>query len=186
MKSQKLIICGVPRAWKSTLARKIAQKFWLSHIPLDPLMTAFHMQYPESGITLSMSCYTTEYKRIARTTTHFLLHYIKSLDKEVNGYVLEWFHMDIDMLYEFFWKTHTILVMWYPSIVSADKLKAIRQYDTSIHRTYVLEQTELARQVEWFIDISKWFAEKAKTIGVQFLDTSSNHKDMIEEFVTNY
>lgn len=131
-----------------------------------------------------MSCYSAEYKRIARTTTHFLLPYIKSLDKEIDGYILEWFHMDIDMLIECFWKTHTIVVVWYPDISPADKIQAIRQYDASdIHWTYVLEQTELARQVDRFIDISKQFAAKAKLLWVQFIDTSIDYEKMIDDFV---
>lgn len=92
--------------------------------------------------------------------------------------------MDIDMLIECFWKTHTIVVVWYPDISPADKIQAIRQYDASdIHWTYVLEQTELARQVDRFIDISKQFAAKAKLLWVQFIDTSIDYEKMIDDFV---
>ena len=184
MKWRKFIVCGVPRAWKSTLARKIARQLWCSHIPLDPLMTSFHRLYPETWITLSMKCDMSEYFHICKTTTHFLSTYISSLDKELDSYVIEWFHMDIDMLVEQFWETHTIVVVWYPHVTSAQKLRAIRRYDTSdIHRTYVLDQTELVKQVEWFIALSNMFYTKAEELGVDFVDTSFDYEKVIEEFL---
>lgn len=184
MKSKKFIICGVPRAWKSTLARKIAKQLWCSHIPLDPLMTSFHRMYPETWITLSMKCDMSEYLHICKTTTQFLHTYIKALDKELDSYVIEWFHMDIDMLVEYFGETHTIVVVWYPHVTSAQKLRAIRRYDTSdIHRTYVLDQTELVRQVEWFIQLSNMFYTKAEELGVDFVDTSYDYEKVIEEYL---
>lgn len=186
MKWRKFIVCGVPRAWKSTLARKIARQLWCSHIPLDPLMTSFHRIYPETWITLSMKCDMSEYFRICKTTTHFLSMYISSLDKELDSYVIEWFHMDIDMLVEQFWETHTIVVVWYPHVTSDQKLRAIRRYDTSdIHRTYVLDQTELVKQVEWFIELSNIFYTKAEELGVDFVDTSFDYEKVIEEFLRN-
>lgn len=184
MQSKKFIICGVPRAWKSTLAHKIARQLWCSHIPLDPFMTTFHTLYPETGITLSMKCDTSEYFRICQHITQFLLTYLKALDKELESYVIEWFHMDMNMLIEHFWDTHTIVVVWYPHVSQEQKIRAIRRYDTSdIHWTYVLEKTELEKQIQWFIELSKLFYHQAEKLWVVFVDTSFDYEKVIEEYI---
>ena len=131
-----------------------------------------------------MKCDMSEYFRICKITTEFLLSYITWLDHEFDSYVLEWFHMDIDMLVEHFGDTHTIVIVWYPHVTSAQKLRAIRRYDTSdIHRTYVLDQTELVKQVEWFIELSNIFYTKADELGVVFIDTSFNYEKVIEGYL---
>ena len=45
-----IIICGVPRAGKSTLANALNKELGFSRIPTDPLVTAFERVYPELGI----------------------------------------------------------------------------------------------------------------------------------------
>jgi CMP-2-keto-3-deoxyoctulosonic acid synthetase len=66
------------------------------------------------------------------------------------------------------------------------KIRAIRHYDTSdIHWTYVLEKTELVKQVQWFIELSNIFYRIADELGVMFVDTSKDYEKVIDGFLRN-
>ena len=46
----QIIIAGVSRSGKSTLAREICKRLWFFFIPGDPLISALEELYPETGI----------------------------------------------------------------------------------------------------------------------------------------
>lgn len=187
MQAKKFIICGVPRSWKSTLAAKLAKELHCTHIPCDPIITAFNTLYPHLGITYAMRCQDEEYSMITKAATRFFVQYIYALDKEFDSYVIEWFHIDLEMIVSYFGETHTIIVVGYPQTALEYKLQAIRKYDTNVLQwTYNMDNAFLAKQLQRFIHLSHMFKQKAKELQVTFVDTSYKHAETIQEYVDAY
>jgi broad-specificity NMP kinase len=75
MNAKKIIVCGVPRAGKTTLARKLAHQLHVPHIVCDPIITAFHAMFPHLGIRHTNKSYEIE-PSVSRAFTQFLIAYI--------------------------------------------------------------------------------------------------------------
>lgn len=178
--SKKYIICGVSRAWKTTLARWLAAKYWCSYIPCDPLVTAFQQLYPDLGITHNIANDDAHYDEVCIKFTTFLIAYIRDwLDEELDSYILESFHINIPMLQQALGETHTIIVVWYPTIDPAEKFAITKQYDTTGRRGEMPDE-EIKDDIGRFIHLSQKFQETAKEWWVMFVDTSAEYTSTIE------
>ncbi len=178
---KKYIICGIPRAGKTTLANRLAEKLWCSRIPCDPFIAAFHNIYPELWITHKVWDNDELFFETSRKFTIFLIDYIKSwLDNEFDTYVIEWFNIDVDLIYKELWQTHQVVVMWYPNITYEEKISLTRYHDGNTgDRTNNFEDEILKRDIQRYIHLSKIYQKKAEILGITFIDTSSNFEEAI-------
>lgn len=175
MDKRKVIVCGVPRSGKSTLGRHLANILACSHIPCDPLVSTFQEMYPAAGIYHTNGHHDQE-DIVSRAFTQFLITYIThGLDKELPSYVIEWFHIDIPLLYQHLWQTHTIIIVGYPFISVAEKYEVVRRVDESTAWTAAVADHELYGDIEWFIALSRKQYACAQWHGIPFVDTSYQH-----------
>lgn len=181
--SKKYIICGPSRAWKTTLARWLATKYWCSYIPCDPLVTAFQTLYPDSGITHNIANDDLHYDEVCKIFTTFLITYIQDwLDEELDAYVLESFHIDIAMLQQALWAEHTIIVIGYPNVDETQKFDYIRTHDKR-ERSIELPDEERKDDIRRFTHLSKKFQQTAQEQWVLFVDTSINHDEVVNNAI---
>lgn len=182
--SKKYIICGVSRAWKSTLASAIAQKTWGSIIPTDPLVSAFQRAFPDLGITHKIGNNNDQYFDVCKKFTPFMIEYICSIDDELDAYVIEWFHIDFWLLKERFWDKYNIIVMGFPGAITADKFSKTRSYDGETGDwTNELSDKDLENALDWFIQLSHVLQKKAIELWIPFIDTSVNHEEELQKYV---
>ena len=182
--SQKIIVCWCPLAWKSTFSNKICEKIWLSHIPTDGFVSAFEKSFPNIGISHKNVVSVDTWKEVAEKIYPFIKSFIEELDDQniYWGYLIEWFHIDIEKVAKDFWKTHKIFVFWYPRISEQEKVSIIRKYDTSNWTTEV-ENNELQEHVKLFIELSKYYEVICKNNSIEFVDTSYDRNEEIEKLI---
>jgi chloramphenicol 3-O-phosphotransferase len=183
---RKVVICGVPRAGKSTLGRQLAHKLMCPYMPCDPLVTAFQETYPAAGIYHTNDQYDQE-PHVSRAFTQFLITYIThGLDREMASYVVEGFHIDISLLYQHLGKTHTIIVVGYPNITAEEKYDVIRRIDGKNAWTSGVCDKELRRDVSRFVSLSQQYYARAHRHGIPFVDTSRHHIRTIFALIADY
>lgn len=180
---KKIIVTWVPMSWKSTFATNIAKKYWIAHIPLDPIVTAFQEAFPKTGIGHKWWEDDQQFKKITKNIKKFLFAYINELDEEHkhNWYVLEGFHMPIKAIIKTYKNTHTIIVIWYPNSTIEQKFKETRKYDKT-NRTVNIKDNELKKLISNFISRSKKLYNICKKNKIIFVDTSENFKTTIKKY----
>lgn len=182
--SQKIIVCWCPLAWKSTFSNKICEEIWLSHIPTDGFVSAFEKSFPNIGISHKNVISVRTWKEVAEKIYPFIKSFIEELDDQniYWGYLIEWFHIDIEKVAKDFWKTHKIFVFWYPNISEQEKVWIIRKYDTN-NWTNDVENNELQEYVKLFIELSKYYEIICKNNSIEFVDTSYDRNEEIKKLI---
>lgn len=182
--SQKIIVCWCPLAWKSTFSNRICKNNGLSHIPTDGFITAFENSFPTLGISHDNIVSLDTWKWVVEKVYPFLKNFIEELDDQHMywGYLIEWFHIHIEKIRKDFWKTHKIIVFWYPNISVQEKVWLTRKHDTN-NWTNEVKDWSLEDLVKLFIDLSKYYESLCKTNGIQFVDTSYDRNGEIEKLI---
>ena len=74
---KNVIIAGVSRAGKSTLAKKIAKDYQMSYIPFDSIVSTLEELYPQTGIS-----HQDENIEMSKSIAVFLKGFMKHLEYE--------------------------------------------------------------------------------------------------------
>ena len=182
--TQKIIVCWCPLAWKSTFSNKICKEIGLSHIPTDGFISAFENSFPNLGISHKNVVSVDTWKKVADKVYPFLKSFIEELDDQniYWGYLIEWFHIDVEKVAKDFWKTHKIFVFWYPRISEQEKVWIIRKYDTN-NWTNEVEDLDLQGHVKLFLELGKYYESVCKTNSIEFIDTSYDRNWEIEKLI---
>lgn len=183
--SQKIIVCWCPLSWKSTFSNKISQELNLSHIPTDGFVTAFEDTFPNLGIGHQNVVSLDTRKDVSEKFYPFLKSFIEELDEESTywGYIVEWFHIDIENVARDFWNTHKILVFGYPNISEEKKLQIIRKHDTN-NWTNEIGDIELQKEITLFLELSTYYENICKENAIEFIDTSFDRDNKIEKTIS--
>ena len=179
---KNFIICGCPLAWKSTLSNLLSQKFKIFHIPTDAFITAFQENFPLIWINHNWT-----FENISKIFYPFFKSFVLELDSQniYGWYLIEWFHIDIEKAFLDFWKTHEIIVIWYPNISIKEKFDLVREFDKN-NWTNDLDDESLVNHIISFINISKNFKSICDKYNINFLDTSFDRNLNIENIVKKY
>jgi hypothetical protein len=107
------------------------------------------------------------------------------LDEESTywGYIVEWFHIDIENVARDFWNTHKILVFGYPNISEEKKLQIIRKHDTN-NWTNEIGDIELQKEITLFLELSTYYENICKENAIEFIDTSFDRDNKIEKTIS--
>jgi hypothetical protein len=156
----------------------------LSHIPIDGFISAFEKSFPNIGISHKNVVSVDTWEKIAEKIYPFIKSFIEELDDQniYWGYLIEWFHIDIEKIAKDFWKTHKIFVFWYPKISEQEKIWIIRKYDNN-NWTNEIKNNELQEHVKLFIKLSKYYKNICKNNFIDFVDTSYNRNEEIEKLI---
>lgn len=187
MSIDKIIVCGPPLAWKSTLSRMLAEQLWLSHIPVDWFVTAFQHAFQELGIQHDSVVSLDTWKSVASRLYPFLCNFIKELDEQASywWYVIEWFHIDVEQIVRDFRHSHTLVVVWYPQISWEEKFTLTRKYDSD-NWTNDCNDQELQQLIWLFIELSTYFSRVASDNALDCIDTSIERNTALQVWIDSY
>lgn len=164
---KNVIIAGVSRAGKSTLAKKIAQDYQMTYIPFDTIVSTLEELYPQMGI--SHMDYNIQ---ISKNVAVFLKVFIKHLEYEEINYVLDLYQVyPSDIKDAFNEDTHTLIYMGYSSLCAEDKLIHVREHARDRDWTKRVDDAEMTGILEIFIQESKLMERQCKEGNIAFFDT---------------
>jgi len=174
---KNVIIAGVSRAGKSTLAKKIAKDYQMSYIPFDSIVSTLEELYPQTGIS-----HQDENIEMSKSIAVFLKGFMKHLEYEDINYVLDLYQVfpsDIKDLFKA--DTHILIYLGYPYLCAEDKLIHVRKHAREKDWTNRVEDAEMIRILDLFIKESKLMENQCKKEHVDFFDTG----ELFEETLNN-
>jgi len=196
-----IIIAGVGRNGKTTLARKINEELGHFVINLDKLMTAFGKAYPQLDIRIAW-----DYEKATANIAPFLGHYLGMLSSghgyaddlnlrihavKGNRFVLEGGHFDfaeissilktygIDDL-----KNNFILIGLVQNKKTPDEyFDDLRKYDTEDDWTYSFDDDELRKFSEMSVAWNREMTDYLLKFGFAIYDTSTERERIFEQII---
>ena len=171
-----VIICGVARSGKTTLAKMLGDQLGYSVVCTDDLVGPFHHSFEELGISHADEFKTSE--SIAR----FLHNYFYTLSKnKAFNYIIEGYYMFPQDMAKFKHRDDfEIVYLAYPKLTAKQIFDAIRKNDNKDDWTFAVPDEFLMARCEIFEKISKMIEEDCKKFGFAFYDVSSDRETVLK------
>ena len=184
---KNIIIWGVPRSGKSTLAYMIRQEFGHSVIQMDAIKRVYDVLRPEDNIYAPE---TTNYDE-ARLMANMVTRLIQCMSwgnhrGEFHVYEGVSFNMDIVLptlqndMFPISLDNFVVICMGYADISPEEKVKQVAQYETT--RDWTLNEN-LGSKLEHFkkyCDESQFIKRTAERLGLAYFDVSFNRDEVLD------
>ena len=180
---KNILIMGVGRAGKTTLAKMIAGKYGYSIISIDDIVTALGA-FP--GLNIS---WDGDHAKIAELMAPFLTIYLKELSEGSKFYggcktVIEGTDIDFERLIPHINKRKYHLIgLTYNRGTKEELFRTIRKYDTEDDWTYYLSDEQLKEYCGQYVSQNRFFDEKFREYSIPSYDTSTNREEVLNDIV---
>ena len=187
---KNVLIIGVLRSGKSTLARMLCKKYNLNYIPQDAMVDAFEEIFPKCGV-----CHDNKGKE---PFAPFLFSYIKHLVKgrwdygarsapDCRPFVIEGCHVGVASACKSIDRTKwKIVALGYPSLTPDQALRGIRENDAAHEWTREVKDVELRGWLADAIKESQRHRSECAKLKIEFIDTSFDRRKKFAAFVKKY
>ena len=198
---KNIIIAGVGRNGKTSLARKINEELNYFVINLDKLMTAFGKSYPQLDIRIAW-----DYEKATANIAPFLGHYLGMLSSgcgfaddlnlrahavKGNRFVLEGGHFDFEKISSIVkmygieeLKDNFILIGLVQNKKTADEFFSdLRKYDTEDDWTYSFDDAELREFSKMSVSFNQEMADYLIKYGFTVYDTSGEREQVFAQII---
>lgn len=180
---KNIMILGSPRAGKSTFAKMILKEFPnYNIIQEDILISAYKRAIYESTMENNKDDYVTikcdlniVYKML-RTMFDYSIEYEPSLN-----FILDGMSISLEEASKYMDKDTIVLVFGYPNITVEEGFENVRKYDTINDWTYTQSRYMIESIFETYIKVSKRQKEECEKLGIKFVDTSKNRKQVLKD-----
>ncbi|MBR5312229.1 MAG: hypothetical protein IKU40_05035 [Clostridia bacterium] len=180
---KNILIMGVGRAGKTTLAKMIAEKYRYSIISIDDIVTAMGA-FPGLGIS-----WDGDHAKIAEHMAPFLTIYLKELSEGSKFYggcktVIEGTDIDFERLIPHINKRKYHLIgLTYSRVTKEELFRTIRKYDTEDDWSYYLSDEQLEAYCGECVERNRFFDEKFREYDIPSYDTSIDREAVLHDIM---
>ena len=164
-----IIIAGVPRAGKSTVAHLLARRFGYQHISMDSIIAGFEKCFPETGVSTYQGLSSMDTLRmISGKMAPFVRAMLDSgeYDEFEPGMVLDMYQLMPDDYDRFIRGANCDIVYLITSDVTPEERFMIqKEYDTVKDYTFCKSDEELREGAEYIVGQSILMKEQCKQYG---------------------
>jgi len=178
--TKNVVIAGVPRSGKSTLAKRLCAARGASYLPMDSVVSAFGRVFPETGITH----YAESHEQACGAFRPFLCEFLKHLDYEDFAFVADTYHLlPEDAVSEGLTDRYDVLFIGYPSVDCTEKCSRIRSAAGDGDWTSELSDAELEGVVARFVEQSRDLEQACSRLAIRFVDTGCGFVAALDDAV---
>ena len=174
---KNLLIIGVPRSGKSTLANMMSNKCGFDLISIDAIVATFSKIFPELGIHL-------EPEKSEPVLSKFIFEYLHQLCQESpkRKFIIEGCHLSPETVAKNLdLEQCKVICLGYPTLSPEQFLVRARQTDWAPNK----DDNELIKMGEYFIKQSKLHQSVCAQHNIQFIDTSNDCQETLCHIMEN-
>jgi len=172
---KNIIIAGVPRSGKTTLAKRMSAELGFSLFPADAIVSTFGKVFPEHGI----SHFEDDHGKACESFRGFLRELLHHLKYESFPFIVDAYHIMPQSLVDLK-ETYSIVFMGYHSVAIREKCCHIRHYSRPKDWTEDLSDDQLCGLVQRFVNESKMIEKACSEVGIPFVDTGIEFEQAIQ------
>ncbi len=177
---KNIVILGLPRSGKTTLARMIKDKFSKYQIITGDAVRNTFIE----GISRIEHISNTKIKRYLPQFLSMLFNEEIRHNKSSFLYILDTCDITPKQANKLFDKTRDNLIfLGYPSITFEDKWRDIKKYETNEDWTNRKEQKQVIKEIKEAVEKSKIFEKQCQELNIRFIDTSFNREKILKKLL---
>ena len=182
-----LIISGVPRAGKSTVAHQLSARFGYQHISMDTIIAGFERCFPETGVNTYCGLSSLETLRlISGKMAPFVRAMLDSgeYDDYTPGMVLDMYQLLPEDYMKHIQGANCQIFYFITSDVTPEERFAIqKQYDTEKDYTFYKSDEELREGAVYLVVQCQLIKELCLRYGLPYFETAKNRPQVLTEFL---
>lgn len=171
MLAKGIILAGVPRAGKSTLAARLSRDFNLQRLAGDPIVRAIGDHFPQLDIRQQQPIPVTA----ERITPFFLTMCQNYLEKERTGFVFDSCQIDpAQVSPTLFNERIAIIFLGYQQIAPQDLFQRLRAQPTETEWTHKHPDEAVHNMCREFVEFTQAHQTICQKKGIPYFDASSD------------
>ena len=185
-----LIVAGVPRAGKSTVARLLSKRCGYHHISMDSIIAGFEKCFPETGVNTYAGLSSMETLQIiSGKMAPFVRAMLDSgeYDKSEPGMVLDMYQLLPEDYDRFIRGANGDIVYFVTSDVTPEERFEIqKKYDTEKDYTFYKSDEELRENAQYIVEQSLLMKEQCEKYGLPCYETAKDRERTILRFLRDF
>lgn len=177
--THKFIICGASRSGKSTLSKRLRDRFDISWIIGDAIVSSLEDAFPQLQVT-----HDGDLRAIGDRFEEYIKYLLWNYDYEKSGYVFDSTHLYPRNIINMRKKIGDIpsIFLGYADADPEQKFQDIRRFDPALNWwTAKLTDGELMQHVRNHINKSKEQKQECQDCGIPYVDTSRDFEKALIE-----
>ena len=185
-----LIIAGVPRAGKSTVAHLMASRWGYQHISMDSIIAGFEKCFPETGVNTYQGLSSMDTLRvISGKMAPFVRAMLDSAeyDEFEPGMVLDMYQLLPEDYDRFLRGANCDIVYFITSDVTPEERFAIqKKYDTEKDYTFYKPDEELREGAKYIVEQSILMKAGCEKYGLPYYETAREREQAFQRFLLDF
>ena len=184
---KNVLIVGVPRAGKSTLAARLAERTGWQHLPVDMIVAGFERAFPETGIDTTTDKPVMEmYSTVSRGLAPFLRGMIDGdeFEKYDHGVILDVFQLAPEDYVQYVQnETCTAVFLGTADLTAEERFRLLKKYDTPAEYTYFYPDEENRQGCAEIVEMSRYIRAECERLNLPYYETSKDRDAVLEEIM---
>lgn len=185
-----IIIAGVPRSGKSTVARLLSKKYGYQHISMDSVIAGFEKCFPETGVNTYQGLSSLDtLKVISGKMAPFVRAMIDNAGYEGDepGMAIDMYQLLPEDYERFIRGANCDAAYFITSDVTPEERFLIqKKYDTEKDYSYNKTDEELREGAEYIVEQSIIMKEQCDKFGLPYYETAKERETAIESFLRDF
>lgn len=174
---KSIIILGVPRSGKSTLAKMIKEKYHVYNIIEEDIISEAFRRVLEAN-SKKVGC-KSEFEAIEGKVGYFLD--VALSFKPKSSFILDTFTTKPRICRQFQKQGVIVVVLGYPNETRESILARIRKYENEDDWTTIYGSVIMMRFIDFWLEESKTLEKEARKYDLKFVDTGKNRTQALFE-----
>ncbi len=181
-----IIIAGVPRAGKSTIAHRLAVRYGYQHVSMDSIIAGFEKCFPETGVNTyaGLSSMDTLHM-ISGKMAPFVRAMLDSAeyDEFEPGMVLDMYQLLPEDYMRYIHGANCVIYYFITSdVTSGERFEIQKRYDTEKDYTFYKSDEELRKGAVYIVEQSILMREQCLRCGLPYYETARDREQVFEAF----
>lgn len=185
-----IIISGVPRAGKSTVAHLLSKQFGYNHISMDSIIAGFERCFPDTGVNTYQGLSSMDTLRvISGKMAPFVRAMLDSGEYDENdpGMALDMYQLLPEDYEKYIRGANCEIVYLITSDVTPEERFAIqKKYDTEKDYTFYKSDEELREGAQYLVEQSLLMKKQCEIYGLPYYETARNREQAIAQFLKDF
>lgn len=182
-----IIIAGVPRAGKSTISHRLAERYGFQHISMDSIIAGFEKCFPETGVNTYAGLSSMDTLHIiSGKMAPFVRAMLDSAeyDEFKPGMVLDMYQLLPEDYMKYIHGANCEIYYFITSDVTPEERYAIqKKYDTEKDYTFYKPDEELREGAVYIVEQSILMKEQCLKYGLPYFETARDREQVFERFL---